>query len=355
MAAARPILLALPLDHETLDLVRATADLARRLVAPIVVVHALPRRRLESDSGEEGRIAEARRQLGLYLGVIRDAGLDLQDVVVEVGEPAEVVIETAPRIAAQLIVTGGGRPATVRRWVFGSVAEALVRRSSVPVWVARGNSPIGRPLVCPMDLTPESKVGLEAAVRMARLFAMPLTLITVLNEHASNSLLSKDELVARKQVDEMLAGYDFSGIELSVVVTSGDPAERILAVADDAGLLVIASRGYDPLVRDWLGPVSARVLSHSVCSALMIRHLEEGHEVRVRAIAHIADLHDRARELVADGRGAEALPLLERAAELASTNAALQETYARALEQAGRAVDATSRRELAAFIRERLG
>ncbi|MFO0633642.1 MAG: universal stress protein [Nannocystaceae bacterium] len=355
MAAARPILLALPLDHETLDLVRATAELARRLEAPIVVVHALPRRRLESDAGIDSRVVDARKELALYLAIIRDAGLDVQDVVVAVGEPAEVVMETAPRVAAQLIVSGGGRPATVRRWVFGSVAEALVRRSSVPVWVARGVSPVARPLVCPMDLTPESKVGLEAAIRMARLFHMPLSLVTVLSEHASNSLLARDEDTARKQVEDMLRGYDLAGLDVSVVVTSGDPAERILAAADDAGLLVIASRGYDPLVREWLGPVSARVLGHSLCSALMIRHLEEGHEARVRAIARVADLHDRARELVADGRGADAVPLLERAAELASTNAAIQETYARALEQAGRPVDASSRRELAALIREQLG
>lgn len=355
MAIARPILLALPLDHDTLDLVRATAELARRLVAPIVVVHAIPRRRLETDVGIDSRIADARKELELYLAVIRDAGLDLQDVVVAVGEPAEVVLETAPRIAAQMIVTGGGRPATVRRWVFGSVAEALVRRSSVPVWVARGASPVGRPLLCPVDLTPQSKVGLDAAVRMARLFQMPLSLITIVSDDSSNSQLAKDEAAARKQVETVLQQYDLEGLSVTVSVASGDPAERIVDAADNAGLLVVASRGYDPLIRDWLGPVSARALGHSLCSALLIRHLEEGHEARVRAISRVADLHERAQELVADGRGEDALPMLERAAELASTNAAIQETYARALEQAGRAIEATSRHELAALIRVRLG
>ena len=54
-------------------------------------------------------------------------------------------------------------------------------------------------------------------------------------------------------------------------------------------------------------------------------------------------------------RPEEALPLLELAAEQASTSAAVQETFARALEQAGRDVEATSRHVLAALIRSRLG
>ncbi|HWB81926.1 MAG TPA: universal stress protein [Nannocystaceae bacterium] len=351
---ARPILLALPLDHETLELVGAAAEIARALGAPIVVVHAIPRRRLDGDHVDT-RIAEARSELEIYLAIIRDAGLVLQDVTVAVGHPAEVVIDTAPRIDAQLIVIGGGRPATVRRWVFGSVAEAVVRQSSVPVWVMRGTSPIGRRLLCPVDLTPQSEVGLEAALRMARLFQMSLSLIAVVSDDSSNARLAKDEPTARKQIEALLAGYDLEGLNVSLTVTSGDPAQRIVDAADDAGLLVIASRGYDPLVRAWLGPVSARVLGHSICSALMIRHLEAGHEGRVRAITRLADLQSRAQQLVADGRGQAAVTLLARAAEQASTNAAVQELYARALEQAGHAVEATSRRELAALIREQLG
>lgn len=354
MAIPRPILLALPSDHETPDIVAAAGELAKRLGAPIVVVHAIPRRRLDSDRGIDNRIAEARDLLEPHLVPLREAGLELQ-VMVAVGHPAEVVIETAPRIGAQMIVTGGGRPATVRRWVVGSVAEAIVRRSSVPVWVVRGNSPTGRPVLCPVDLTAESKVGLDAALRMARLFHVPLSIITVIDDDSSNARLGETKTEVREQVEALLAGYDVDGLDVSVTVTSGDPAERIVDAADEAGLLVIASRGYDPLVRDWLGPVSARALRHSLCSALMIRHLEAGHEERERAISRLADLHQRAKELVADGRTEEALPLLELAAEQASTNAAVQETFARALQQAGLEVEATSRHALAVLIRSRLG
>lgn len=347
MASTRPVLVALPLDHETPDIVATVTELARRLEAPIVVVHAIPSPRLET---------ETRSKLEPHLAPLRDAGVEIEDVVVAIGHPAKEAIAAASRFAAQMIVTGGGRPATVRRWVVGSVAEAVVRGSSVPVWVARGKPPAGRPLLCPVDLSAESKIGLDAAIRMARLFQLPLSLITVVSEDSAQRELAKDEAAARQQVEALLADYDVAGLDVSVNVVTGDPAERIVDAADEAGLLVIASRGYDPLVREWLGPVTTRALRHSLCSALTIRHVGEGHDERVRAITRLADLYQQARELLAEDVdvGSKALPMLESLAEQAPTNAAIQEALAIALERVGRSVEATSRHELAALIRDRI-
>ena len=356
-----PVFVALPLDHETPDIVVAATELARRLAAPLVVMHAIRRRRLESEKSLQSRVDLARERLESHLAPLRASGLEIQDVILAVGHPAKVVMENALLVGARMIVTGGGRPATVRRWFVGSVAEAVVRRSSVPVWVVRGELPLDGPLLCPVDVSPESKVGLEAAIRMARLFDQPLSLISVLEDESATRFgrngpqLRQDDAAARMQVETLLGDFDTDGLDATVQVTTGDAAQRIVEAADDAGLLVIASRGYDPLVRDWLGPVTERALRHSVCSALMIRHVGEGHEERERAIARLADAYHRAQELLDDDRGQEALPLIEHVAEQAMTNAAVQETYAIALERVGRRVEATSRRELAAMIRDRLG
>lgn len=353
MTHTRPILVALPLDHETSDIVATAAALGHRLQAPVVVVHALPHRRLESERGMDERIAEARRALAPHLRGL--GSVEIQDVFVAVGDAPEVVLAAALRLAATLIITGGGRPGTVRRWVLGSVAEAIVRGSSVPVWVARGGPPAGRPVLCPVDLSSASRLGLDAAVRMARLLELPLALITVVSDDATQPQLDPDQLAVREQLEALLADYELDGVEVSVTVTRGEPAEQIVDAADEAGLLVVASRGYDPLVREWLGPVTARALRHSRCSALTIRELGEGHERRARSLARLADLYQRARQLLADGRGDEALPMLESLAEQASANAAIQDALAIALEAVGRSAEATSRRELAELIRERVG
>lgn len=354
MTSVHPVVVALPLDHETPDIVATAAEFARRIQAPIVVAHAIPTRRLESEDGLAARRDGARLRLEPYLAPLRAAGVVIQDVTVELGDPAEVILATALRRAAQMVITGGGRPATVRRWVVGSVAEAVVRRSSVPVWIARGEPPAGRPVLCPVDASPEARVGIDAAIRMARLFAVPLSLMTVVSDESSGEALAKDQTEAHDWLEALVAKHDVQGLDVSLAVAVGDPAERIVEAASHASLAVIASRGYDPLIRDWLGPVTMRTLRNSRCSTLTIRHLAEGHDMRMQAITRVADLYQQAKALLVDDHGPEALVLLEGIVEQAPTNAAIQDAYAIALERVGRDVEATSRHALAQLIRDRL-
>jgi len=362
MKKKQPIVVALSLDQETPDIVSAALELGRRLGAPIVALHAIRERALEGHEHLEARIAEARDRVDGHLASLRDAGVEVRDVRVEVGRPAELVLMTASLVAARLVVTGGGRPATVRRWVFGSVAESVVRHASVPVWVARGRWPVGRPIICPIDLSPESLHGLETAVRMARALEAPLEVMTVLTEDDKTlsdrrevqPRLDRSKVGAKQQIEEVLRGYDLAGLQTTVTVEKGEPAGCIVDAADSAGLLVVGSRGYDPLVREWVGPVTARALRHSLCSTLMVRQVGEGHEERERAVVRLAELYEEGRALLDDDRGEEAFPLLERAAAQAPANAAVQEAFAMALDRVGRPVEATSRRDLVTIIRRRL-
>jgi hypothetical protein len=190
---------------------------------------------------------------------------------------------------------------------------------------------------------------------MARLFDAPLRVMTVVptSEKTEGEVL-QDEGAAREEVQALLAEHDHEGLELSVVVVSGVPAERIVDAADDAGLLVVGSRGFDPLIPDWLGPVTSRTLRYSHCSALTIREVDGDLKRRERAISSLADAHRDAWQLMDDGHAVEALPLIESAAERAPANATIQETFAVALEKVGRHVEARGRREIAKMIRKHI-
>lgn len=359
MTDPSPVIVALPLDHETGDVLAAAAQLGRRLERRILVVHALRRRRLEGERAQADRIAEAKEQIDLRLAPLCDAGLDVREEVA-IRRPADLVIETAQRIGAELIVTGGGRPATVRRWLVGSVAEAIVRHASAPVWVARGAPPVDRPVLCPVDLSPRSKLGLASGIRMARAFGVPLRVMTVVTteettEHEQRKREAQDQASARDRIEALIGQHDVAGVDVSAIVVGGVPAEQIVDATDDAGLLVIGSRGFDPLIPEWLGPVTARALRRSRCSTLTIREVDVDLSRREHAIASIADDYRTARELLDDDRAAEALPLLESAAERAPANADIQEALAVALDRVGRQVEARGRREIAAMIRKRIG
>lgn len=344
-----PLIVALPLDHETEDILTVATELGRRLERALVVVHALSERRLESERSLAEREARAREALAPHLARLRGAGLEVRAEVVR-ESPAELVLETVQRLGAELIVMGGGRPATVRRWLVGSVAEAVVRRAAVPVWVARGPSPVGRPMLAPVDLSPQSELGLAAAVRMARLMESPLRVMTVLAPDGERTVEH-----GRADVEALLARQAITAIDLEVLVETGTPAERIVDAAGDAGTVVVGSRGFDPLVPEWLGPVTTRALRHGPCHLLAIREVDVDFERRSAAVGQLADAYAAAWRLIQDDQAAEALPLIESAAERAPANATIQEAYAIALEKVGRAVEARGRHEVAEMIRTRIG
>jgi len=351
MTNAKPVVVALPLDHQTDELVATALDLGQRLECPIVVVHAIGKRRLESEPGTAKRIAKAKQTLGLRLQPLMKAGLDVREEV-EVGAPAELAINTALRISAQLIITGGGRPATIRRWLVGSAVEEIVHSAVVPVWVVRGERAVRRPVLCPINLSSPSELGLASAVRMARLFEAPLRVVTVLSDNSSVEGPSVEE--ARRDLEEMLAQQAVSGLDVEVDVVKGSPAERIVDAADEAGMLVIGSRGFAPLVPERLDPVTTRALRHSQCSILSVREVHVDLQASEAEIARLADACRVTWQLIEDDRAVEALPFIEPAAQRAGFNAKIQEAYAIVLEKVGREVEARARHELSKMIRARI-
>lgn len=234
----------------------------------------------------------------------------------------------------------------------GSAVEAIVYRAVVPVWVVRGERVVRRPVLCPINLSSPSKLGLASAVRMARLFEVPLRVMTVLSDNSSGEGRSVEE--ARRELDEMLAQHELNGIDVAVDVLTGNPAERILDAADDAGMLVIGSRGFNPLVPTSLDPVTTRALRHSQCGILSVREVDVDLEAGEAEVARLADACRVTWQLIEDNRAAEALPLIEPAAQRAPYNATIQEAYAIVLEKVGREVEARAHHELSRMIRARI-
>jgi nucleotide-binding universal stress UspA family protein len=364
MSTEPPVLLSLALDTEANDVVRSAAELARAMDAPLATVHALGWRPLESDAHLEKRIGAAREELLEHLSPWVDEGVEVLEPIVRQGRPADVAVETAGEAGAQMIVTGGGGPATVRRWVLGSTAERIVRASPVPVYVARGVPPQSNaPILCPIDLSPQSRVGLSAAMRMARLFDAPLVTLTVIPEEQHGWMsasdleheLAREESTARDQVAKFLAATDFEGLEVETRVVVGSPAERIVEASEEAWLLVIASRGFVELIPGTLGGVTERALRFSRCSALTVRDADPGRDEREKTVRRLADLKTRAEKHLRNGEPEKALPLLQIAVAGSPANAALQDALAEALEAVGREDEAAGRRHLAKVIRSSFG
>jgi nucleotide-binding universal stress UspA family protein len=357
----RPVLVSLALDHEAPDAVRTAAVLAAKLDVPLASVHALPSRPLETDAHLEARMAEAKEQLDALLTIAHDEGCEVLEPIVVRERVVELVLRTAVGLEAQMIVTGGGSAPTVSRWMLGSTAEQLVRVSPVPVLVARGTRhEQGTPIVCPVDLSPQSRVGFQAALRMARLFESPLVALHVIPsaEHGRLSAerieaeVARGETVQHELLERFLAGSDTTGVKVEPKVLIGDPAELIVEEAERGWLLVIGSRGFNDLVPGAVGRVTERALRFSRVSALAVRDSDPGRDEREGRLRELGGYKQLAEKRIADGEHARALPLLQVLATYAPADASIQERIADVMEALGRADDAERHRGLARLIRE---
>jgi nucleotide-binding universal stress UspA family protein len=124
---------------------REAARLAHAVHGDLVVlhVHAVEHLPEEEQTGERTFLLETelRRSLDRLAVSLRDAHPGLR-VTVDVagGEPVPTILEEAKRVGASRIVVGTHGRKGVAHVVLGSVAEAVVRRSDVPVFVVKAGA-----------------------------------------------------------------------------------------------------------------------------------------------------------------------------------------------------------------------
>jgi nucleotide-binding universal stress UspA family protein len=363
MDIRQPVVLALPLDETTGELVDAGARLARALGTQLVPVFAASRAPARKAFREEEE-KRARDRLRNWLAGPVGQGIAVAEPVIEASDPAALVLRIADLTGAQMIVAGHGQGATVQQWLLGSTADRLVRGARVPVFIARGTMPgPARSIVCAVDGSPHSRTGLYAALRMARLFQAPLLVITAV--HAVHSVLIHAEELAEKaeemekaakaEAEELLASVDTAGVDVKLDVRAGPPSKVIIDASREAHLVVLASRSFDHLVPMSTGNVTERVVRGVRCSVLAVRDSALDHEARDRALHHVAELRAAARTRAERGDYAGAADALRIATTLAPAHAGIEEELADALDAAGESAEAGHHREIATMIRERLG
>ena len=113
---------------------RAASMLADRFGAPISILYVddplLVRARLRYDEEELDR--RARAELQRFVERATD-GQRRATIEVAAGEPAQEILKAAERQRADLIVMGTQGRRGPKKLFFGSTAEAVLRRSRIPV------------------------------------------------------------------------------------------------------------------------------------------------------------------------------------------------------------------------------
>jgi nucleotide-binding universal stress UspA family protein len=75
----------------------------------------------------------------------------------------------------------------------------------------------------------------------------------------------------RKDLEEAKALLAERGVDGETLEAQGDPGDMIVNSSKDADLVVVGSRGLNPLQRLLLGSVSSKVVHRAECDVLVVR------------------------------------------------------------------------------------
>jgi len=198
----------------------------------------------------------------------------------EIGSPAQVILDSADAVSADLITMGARGRSRVAEAVLGSVSHRVLSHATRTTLIVKGPArPIQRVLV--------AVEGPSDADRIIRWltghhFVNPVE-ICVLNVVVPVGLESPyDALGARTwwegvetYAEEFVKGTSAklldSGYTVSTKVAVGNPATVIEEQAESMDLVVTASHGRTGIARFLMGSVSHTVVHHVSCPVLVVR------------------------------------------------------------------------------------
>ena len=284
-----------PLGERALPI---AASIAQSVNASLLLVRAVWTRSLPPglDNGEA--YLEAVQEAEAYLeAVARRLGAGVQVEVVAPHAPAPLgILQVAEQDKADLIVMTTHGRSGLSRWVYGSVAEAVLSRSPIPVLLVRTNAvataahrPDGldRPrLLVPLDGSAFAEAAIPRAAELARAFDWTVTLLRVVTPSTPvvvdpelqrpflpETLLQQARSDAEQYLTSVATDLRREGLRVQLCLRVGEAAEAILdeSRASGASLVVMATHGRTGLGRLLYGSVAAEVLHRGTLPLLLVR------------------------------------------------------------------------------------
>ncbi len=246
-------------------------------------------------------VADAETYLAGVASRLLAEGINAEAAVPYAAAAEGILAEITVRHADMVVMCTHGRSG-LGRWVYGSVAEAVLARSSVPVLLVRPTGPLARlaaasatpAVLLPVDGSAFSEAALPHALTLVRALAGSLVLLRVVVpslgyypdpllgqpyvSDVGERLIDDGEKEAKQYVTDLAGRLAAEGLAVTHVVRVGFPSETILDEAKTAGaqLIVMATHGRTGLREMLLGSVALDVVRHGGLPLLLVRPPELG-------------------------------------------------------------------------------
>ncbi len=289
-----------PLDGSAISeqAIPVAAALAKPLDATLVLTQAVYMATLPGATLSDAQVTSM-DEVELYLKT-KAAPLIASGLKVEVGVPYAppvegILDEINLRNADLVVMTTHGRSG-LGRLVYGSVAEALLHHSPVPILLLRAGvkdalTPLSQPhpvFLVPLDGSSFAEEALPHAMAFAQAFQGELALMHVYEPPilTEADIITHPDQVGRRltkeqqEIETYIAGLAHNMRQLGLTVRtdlrSGDIVQSILEeeYSADAALVVMATHGRTGLPRALFGSVALDVLRRGGLPMLLIRPAE---------------------------------------------------------------------------------
>jgi nucleotide-binding universal stress UspA family protein len=270
----------LPLDGSPLAeaVLSHVAPILRRKDSEVLLLRVSPspvtiRGQSSPFTSEEKEVAEC------YVNDIArrlvDEGIRVR-AAVESGAPAPSILDVAARERITLIALSTHGRSGLTRWVFGSVAEKVIRASPIPLLVIRSFRGVASPI--PLAPIPFRTLLVPIAAGFLRIVPFVMEFAQLFQSKVVLLHILEPESGAPEEVEEELkrVGKDLQAeaVATELVQKSGDPAHEILQTCEEvrADLVAMSTHGRDGLSRWALGSVTEKVLRAAPVPMLIVRN-----------------------------------------------------------------------------------
>jgi len=221
-------------------------------------------------------------------------------VSVRFGRPADEILAFIGEVGADLIAMSTHGRSGISRWVFGSVADRVLRGAACPVLLVRAGQAQLRTtyqrILMPLDgseLAEQILPYVKALIRPTRTRVFLISVLTTGLGDRTVALLTSyppglrlattalyhAEIQLRAYLRSVAAALREQGAAVHIAVRQGSPADEILAYAAEveADLISMTTHGLSGLSRWVYGNVAGKVLQGARSPVLLVRpHPWEG-------------------------------------------------------------------------------
>ena len=224
----------------------------------------------------------ARQKLQPLLEKVHAAGLKGDMRLEEDILPGDAILNHLRANHYDLIVIGTHGQTGIKKWLYGSVAEKVVRYSPIPVLSVphRAKAPDFKKILVPMDFSDYSRQAAKQAPKIAQKFGASIEFLNVIEQQMHpafyaggiESLFEVDPEIRPRTLELMKKTTGAVPGETVYKVLEGSPHKTIVDEAEENGvdLIVMATHGYNYLDHLLLGSTTERVVSHAPCAVLTI-------------------------------------------------------------------------------------